>query len=250
MIVSSVKTERITAGSIDLLELLDEHITNLAENSVVVITSKVVSLCQNRVKPVAGTDKEELIKQESDLYLPSSLSQYDYHFTITNQTLISLAGIDESNGQDHYVLWPANPKGTANQIRAHLAQKFGLKAVGVIISDSTCMPMRQGTIGIPLAYSGFLAVNDYIGTPDLFGRPFQVSRAGVALGLTAAAVAVMGEGTEQTPIAVITDAPFVQFQDRDPTEGEMAQFYINFEDDLFAPFLKNAPWQKGARSET
>ena len=66
-----------------------------------------------------------------------------------------------------------------------------------------------------LAYSGFRALNDYVGRPDLFGRPFTVSQADVAGGLAAATVLQMGEGAEQTPIAVLTELPFVQFQDRD-----------------------------------
>jgi F420-0:gamma-glutamyl ligase len=68
----------------------------------------------------------------------------------------------------------------------------------------------------------------------------------VALGLAAAAVLAMGEGTEQTPIAIITDVSFVKFQQRDPTKEELEYFYIkNKEEDLFAPFLNAVKWQKG-----
>lgn len=107
--------------------------------------------------------------------------------------------------------------------------------------------MRRGTMGITLAYCGFKALKNYIGKPDLFGKPFSVSQADIAGGLTAAAVLQMGEGTERTPIAVITDVPFVEFQDREPSTEELTETTIPLEDDLFAPFLQNVPWQKGAK---
>jgi F420-0:gamma-glutamyl ligase len=247
MIVTPLRTELIIPNQKSIFEILDNTITGLKEKSVVVVTSKIIALCEGRVLPVEGTDKEELIVKESDFYLPSHLSKYGYHFTITQNTLISLAGIDESNsGGDYYVLWPKDSQGSANEIRAYLMKKFDLKELGVIVSDSTCMPMRHGTVGIPIGYSGFKPTNNYIGTPDLFGRNFQVSQAGVAIGLSAAAVLVMGEGTEQTPIAIIEEASFVQFQDHDPSPEELEGFYLkNMEDDLFEPFLKNAPWQRG-----
>jgi F420-0:gamma-glutamyl ligase len=181
--------------------------------------------------------------------LPSEWTKYNYYFSINKHSLTSSAGIDESNsGGNYYVLWPADPQKSANEIRAYLTSKYKLKEVGVVISDSTCMPMRRGTVGSALSYSGFAPSNSYVGKPDLFNRPFKVSRQGVATGLAASAVMSMGEGTEQTPLAVITDAPFIVFQNHNPTETELKDFYIKgMDEDLFAPFLKSAPWQKGER---
>lgn len=250
MNVRAVKTGRITAGQSSIFEVLDSCLTGLGERSVVVVTSKIVSLCENRVVPMAGTDKEELIKRESDYFLPASLSRYHHHFTIAGHTLASVAGIDESNGDGYYILWPDDPQKSANDIRKYLAKKFSLKELGVIISDSTCAPMRWGTIGQPLSYSGFEPTRSYIGQPDLFGRPFKISRAGVALGLAAAAVVVMGEGAEQTPVAVISDTDFVKFQDRDPAPEELENFYIaDYKDDLFGPFFDAVDWQPGGHRQ-
>jgi dihydrofolate synthase / folylpolyglutamate synthase len=246
MRVTSVKTDKILPKSHTLFEILDNHLPELSEGSILAITSKVVSLCEGRVVPFDAADKEELIKQDADYYLPASFSKYDYHFTISKNTLVSLAGIDESNGDGNYILWPKDPQGTANAVREYLKNKANLKKIGVVITDSTCMPLRWGTIGIALAYSGFNPLNNYVGKPDLFGRPFKVSQAGVASGIAATAVLAMGEGAEQTPIAVIEDVPFVQFQGRNPTQKELELFYISKkEDDLFAPFLNSVKWQKG-----
>ncbi len=249
MKVTGVKTERITAGATELLPLLERVITELAEGSVIAITSKIVSLCEGSVIRLDRIDKEELVVRESDLYLPASLSKYGHHFTITNNTLIPMAGVDESNGGGQYVLWPKNAQATANQVRAWAKEKFRLSHVGVVITDSTCHPLRRGTNGIMLAYSGFRALNDYVGRPDLFGRPFTVSQADVAGGLAAAAVLQMGEGAEQTPIAVLTELPFVHFRDRDPTAEELAAVIIPLAEDLFAPFLTSVQWRKGTRHQ-
>ncbi|MGH7156832.1 MAG: coenzyme F420-0:L-glutamate ligase [Candidatus Saccharimonadales bacterium] len=248
MIVRTVKTDKVLAGQKNIFEVLDEFLPELSERSVIVVTSKIVALCENRVVPIGAKDKEELVKEQSDYFLPATLSKYGHHFTIANNTLAAVAGIDESNGDGNYVLWPKDSQKSANQIREYLKNRLNLKDLGVIISDSTCMPMRWGAIGQPLAYSGFEATKNYIGQPDLFGKPFKVSRSGIALGLAAAAVVAMGEGIEQTPIAVISDVDFVNFQDRDPTEEELKNFYIaDYKDDLFGPFLESVKWQKGQR---
>ncbi|MGH7157077.1 MAG: coenzyme F420-0:L-glutamate ligase [Candidatus Saccharimonadales bacterium] len=250
MIVRTVKTDKVLAGQKTILEILDEFLPELSERSVVVITSKIVALCENRVVPIGAKDKEELVKEESDYFLPATLSKYGHHFTIANNTLAAVAGIDESNGDGNYVLWPKDSQNSADQIREYLKKKFNLRELGVIISDSTCVPMRWGTIGQPLAYSGFEATKNYIGQPDLFGKPFMVSRSGVALGLAAAAVVAMGEGIEQTPVAVISDVDFVSFQDRNPAGDELENFYIaDYKDDLFGPFLESVRWEKGDQSK-
>lgn len=250
MIVTTVKTDRVLPGGKSIFEILDKFIPELKDSSVVILTSKIVALCENRVVPVDGTDKEELIQRESDYYLPAAVSKYGYHFTIVRNTLTAVAGIDESNsGGDYYVLWPKDPQAAANQIRHYLADKFKLNKLGVIISDSTSMPMRRGTIGIPIGYSGFKATNNYVGTPDLFGRDFKVSHGGVAIGLAATAVLAMGEGAEQTPIVIVEDLPLINFQNRDPSPDELSEFYIDLQEDLYAPFLSAVDWQKGGRTK-
>src|SRR5258708_5229309 len=249
MIITTVKTDIITPGAMTLLNLLDGSITDLADGSILAITSKIISLCENNVIPLGQIDKEHLVIQESDLYLPATLSRYGHHFTITNNTLIPVGGVDESNGDGNYILWPKDAQATANQVRDYLKDRFNLTHVGVAITDSTCHPLRRGTTGIMLAHSGFQALKDYIGTPDLFGRPFHVSRADIAGGLAASAVLQMGEGTERTPLAILTDLPFVSFQDRNPSADELADINIPLDEDLFAPFLTSVHLLKSERKQ-
>lgn len=246
MIVTPIKTNRVEPHKTSLLELLDTFLQSMPEKSILAITSKIVSICEGNVIPVDGTDKEVLIQQEASRYLPSTLSKYGISFTIARDTLIPAAGIDESNGGNNYILWPRDPQATANQVRQYLVDRFSLKAVGVVITDSTCVPLRSGTVGTMLGHSGFRALNNYVGTPDLFGRPFVVSKANVASGLAGSAVLTMGEGTEQTPMAVIEEVPFVTFQHRNPTKSELNELSIALEDDLFGPFLTSVDWLPGA----
>lgn len=249
MIVKAVKTDKILPSQKPLEAVLDESLKQLSENTVVAITSKIVALCEGRTVPIESADKDDLAIRESDYYLPRHMSRYNYSFTITHNTLIPVAGIDESNGDGQYVLWPENPQVSANSIREHLAGKFGLRKIGVIITDSTARPLHFGTEGVGIAFSGFAPMNNYIGQKDLFGREFKVSVSNVVDGLASAAVLVMGEGTEQTPIALISDVPFINFVDRNPTQKEIGEYFVkHMEDDLFEPFLRNMGWEKGGRS--
>jgi F420-0:gamma-glutamyl ligase len=110
--------------------------------------------------------------------------------------------------------------------------------------------LQWGTTGIAVAYSGFKPLKDYIGTEDIFGRKLQFQKSNLANGIAAAAVLLMGEGNEQTPLCVLADLPFIEFQDNDPTEEELASLVIEPEDDLYGPFLTAVDWRKGERSKT
>ena len=161
--------------------------------------------------------------------------------------LIPTAGIDESNGDGYYILWPRDPQQTANDVRAYLQRRFHRTHVGVIITDSKTTPLRVGVTGIALACSGFQALNDYVGTKDLFGRALLITKVNVVDALATAAVLVMGEGSEQTPLAVLGELPFVTFQDRDPSPAEVQQLRIAVEDNLYGPLLTSVQWHKGRR---
>jgi dihydrofolate synthase / folylpolyglutamate synthase len=247
MKVTPVRTERVAAGQVSVTDLLDAHLAPVPERSIVAVTSKVVSLCENRVVRRDSTSKLALVAAESERYLATA-SAHGFHFTVTGSTLIPAAGIDESNGGGDYILWPRDPQAAANDIRRHLRHRFGVRQLGTIITDSTCTPLRRGTSGICLAHSGFAATRDYVGEPDLFARPLRVSQANIVGGLAAAAVLTMGEGAERTPVCVIEDVPFVQFQDHDPTAEEIDLGRIPLDEDLFAPFLSAADWTPGARA--
>lgn len=254
MKVTPIKTHKITTRDRSLLAILDKYLVAISEGSVVAITSKIVSICEGRVVKIGSVDKQslrsdelkdELIAKEAQYFLPRSLNKYHVSLTITRNTLVATAGIDESNGNGYYVLWPRDLQKTVNSIRSHLMSRCDLNRIGVIITDSRTSPLRWGVTAFALAYSGFAPLRDYIGKPDVFGKKLEYTKMNMADNLACAAAAVMGEGDEQTPMAVITDLPDVQFTGRNPTKEELSQMTISRDEDLYAPLIKSVKWRKG-----
>jgi putative folate metabolism gamma-glutamate ligase len=246
MRVTAIKTKAITTPQ-PLTDILDSYLPAFEEEQILVITSKIVSICQGRVVPVGSIDKDELIQREADWFLPRSLSKYDVTLTIRDGILIANAGIDESNGNGSYTLWPEQPFVVAKQIAQYLRKRFSVTNVGVVLTDSRISPLRWGTFGVAISWYGFDPLNNYIDTPDIFGKFLHMTKAAVADGLAASAVLAMGEGNEQTPLATIAEIPFVTFtQQTEPSSANTV--IIDREDDLFHPVLGNAPWQKGGHT--
>ncbi len=128
------------------------------------------------------------------------------------------AGIDESNAEGKLVLLPEDCFASAQKLYASVLHASGYKQntrirkFGVVITDSRIAPLRAGVTGVALGYAGFRGIRDYRGTPDIFGKTLEVTQTNVADSLATAATLVMGEGSEQQPLAIITDAP-VEFVD-------------------------------------
>lgn len=247
MQVTSIKTEAVRVGSGDLFSFLDKNLTAFSDRSILVVTSKVISLFQNRVVKVGQREKLDLIKEEAEYYLDPEESKYNFSIAIKDGVLIPSAGIDESNADGYYVLWPTDLQDTVNKIREYLIERFEIEYAGVIVTDSTTRPMRWGTTGVGLSYSGFLSLNDYIGSKDIFDREMEVTKANVLDGLAASAVVVMGEGSERTPLAVISEIPFVKFVKHNPTIKELEGFAISIEEDLYEKLLTSVNWKKGKK---
>ncbi|MDZ4285873.1 MAG: coenzyme F420-0:L-glutamate ligase, partial [Candidatus Sungbacteria bacterium] len=73
---------------------------------------------------------------------------------------------------------------------------------------------------------------DYRGTPDIFGRKFKFSRTDVADSLATAAVLVMGEGSEQQPLAIIKETP-IEFCDK----INRKELHIDIKEDMYRPLF-------------
>ncbi len=245
MVVQSFKTHKITAKDTDIFPILDMYLPPLEENSIIAITSKIVAICEGNMLPESASTKDELVAREADLYLPKEENKYGVYITIKNNILAATAGIDESNTNGYFVFWPKNAQESANKIRTYLRKKHKIKNLGILITDSKTTPLRWGVTGIGLAHSGFQAINDHIGSKDLFGREFKMTKVNIMDGLAAAAVVLMGETIEQTPLSVITDVPFVIFQEHNPTDAEISASNIDIDDDVYSTFLKSAHWKHG-----
>lgn len=247
MLVKTHRTNKIKAGD-DIYKILDSYLPKLEENTVVVITSKIISLCQNQVVKNDGSiDKKELIMREADWYFEDhNLTKYGTVIpTIKNNVLIANSGIDESNADGYFILWPKNLQESTNEIWDYLKEKHAINNLGVIITDSHLLPLRFGTNGVGLSWCGFEALVDYRGKKDIFKRELKMSQLNLLDGFSASAVTTMGEGAEQTPLATIIDIPFVKFQNRPPTNTEIKNLKIEKEDDIYGKLLTSVKWKKG-----
>ncbi len=245
MKASAIRTKKVTSGSCTISQLLDDFLSEMPERGVLVVASKIVSLCEGATVPKEGTDPYKLVQDESEWYMPDAKEQHGYISTIAHNILTPNSGIDESNADGRYVLWPACPQRSANQIRRYLVDRFGLREVAVIIADSSFVPLRWGSMGFALAYSGIEPLRRYYDDLDLFGRPLLLSRTNVVDCLATTATFLMGEGAEQTPLAVIEDIPNVVFLQRDPTPQEIAARHTPPEEDSFGPILTSVDWERG-----
>jgi len=244
MKVVAIKTEKVIPGK-KLFDILDKYVTELEEGSILAITSKIVSICEGRMVRTDEADKDELIKKEADFYLPREENKYNLYLTIKDNLLAVSAGIDESNSNGYYVLWPRDAQITANDVRLYLKERFGLKKIGVIITDSKTTPLRWGVTGAAIAFSGFKPLRDLIGTPDIFGRKLKMTKMGILDGLAGASVLEMGEGDNQTPIAVVSDVSFVEFVSKNPSKKELSELNISIDDDVYSKLLTSIKWKKG-----
>ena len=250
MIVKAIKTRPLIPPQDNLLSALKESFLGFQfkENSIIAVTSKVVSIWEgNCIKMDGKINKDEIVKGQADFYLDRKEVPKGYVvLTIKDNILIPSAGIDESNANGHYILWPKNPLLSAKKIHKFFAKEYKIKNLGVIITDSHCVPQRSGTMGIALAYYGFLPVKDYRGKKDIFGREMKVSISNMADSLAVSAVLVMGEGSEQTPVAVIENINFIQFKKDNNKRKDLLK--IAPENDIYFPVLKNIKWKKGGNS--
>lgn len=246
MNVTSYKTRPLVPPKDDLFPVLRESLPTPHQKDIVCISSKILSIHEGRTLPMEGTDKTALIKQEADWYLDArKISKFRAFFTIAKGAMIGSSGIDESNGSGHYILYPKDPFKSAKNIRTWLMKEYGLKEIGVIICDSTSIPLRRGAIGFALSWDGFDPLRDYRGTKDIFGRIIQIEMANLVDALASSAVLAMGEGSEQTPLAVITDAPNIVFKNR---SRKKEQLIVEPAGDIFAPLFWNGrPWKKGRK---
>jgi F420-0:gamma-glutamyl ligase len=220
-----VRTRKIVPPRDDIYSVLSESLPRLRERDVLFVTSKVLAIHQGRcVKIAPSVSKESLIKREAERYALSGLRTWkDLYVTIKGHTLIANAGIDESNGNGYYVLWPRRPSLFAKEIRTFLKRKF--------VTDSHILPMRRGVVGISIGFHGMNPLYDYSEVPDIFGRPLKHTTKNVVDALSAMAVFLMGEASEQTPMLVLRGAKFISFTGK----GMHRKSVVAPKDDLFAP---------------
>lgn len=230
-----IKTKKFLPPQDDLLlELKKKLHGRLRDGDILVITSKVVSIHEGRSVPISDSKtKKELVRAESDAYLKAE-HPGEWDLSVKHSALLLSAGIDESNAAGHYLLLPKDPMRSARMLRAFLIDYFEFSQLGIVISDSHSLPFRYGTLGISLGFAGFKPVRHFKGKKDLFGRAFEYTRINVADAIAGAAVFMMGETTEQTPLCIVRDVPHVLFSE----QVKKGDLLIPPQKDIYYPLLR------------
>jgi len=122
------------------------------------------------------------------------------------------AGVDHSNVEgpssgDWVLMLPENPDASAARIRKALEDARGIH-IAVLIIDSHGRAWRNGTVGVAIGMSGFPAVLDLRGHPDLFGDILRATVVGAADEVAAAASILMGQADEGRPAILIKGWPY------------------------------------------
>ncbi len=213
----------------DLAGLIGEALLRsevpLTDGDVVVVAQKIVSKAEGRLvqlsdvhpSPAAIQLAEETAKDprivELILRESTNIVRKAPGVLIVRHRLglvSANAGVDQSN-IDHgegecALLLPIDPDRSARRLRSELMQKMH-KRLGVIVSDSVNRPWRLGSVGIAIGSAGVTVLDDRRGTRDLFGRELQITVSNRADSIATAAMMVMGETSEQVPVAVVSGFP-------------------------------------------
>lgn len=228
-----VKTRKVRPPKDDIYDILDK--LKIKDGDIVVITSKILAIHQGRcVKISSGIDKQDLIDSEAELQiLHPEKTKHGFVATIKKHTIIASAGIDESNADGYYVLWPENINEFLKELWQFLRTKHKVKRLGIIATDSHITPLRRGISGISIGFFGFETLKDYRKSPDIFGRKLKVTVANIADPLASFAVLLMGEGNEQTPIVIIRG-----FKASFTNKSTYRKTIMPIKEDLYHPILK------------
>jgi len=184
----------------DLVTLLLDALAGdwvLTDGDIVVVTSKVVSKSEGRVRPgtredALGGETERIVARRGETAI------------VRNKLGLTMAaaGIDASNVEaGSVVLLPLDPDATARGIRAALAERMGTN-VGVVITDTAGRAWREGQTDIAIGAAGIVVCEDYAGQADSYGNPLQVTAPAVADELAGAAELAQGKLAGR-PFAVV-----------------------------------------------
>ena len=156
MKVAPVRT-RVFKESEDLVQFILKHVPRLKNGSVLAVTSKIVALSEGRTAIVSNDEeKERLIRAESERAVPTKYVM----LTVKGGMAMANAGIDDSNGDGKLVLLPKDSYKVAEFLRSELCKHYGLKELGILITDSRVAALRAGVVGIALGYGGFRRIQD------------------------------------------------------------------------------------------
>ncbi|GAB3208811.1 coenzyme F420-0:L-glutamate ligase [Marinactinospora thermotolerans] len=184
-------------GAGDDLAALIADAVDLHEGDVVVVTSKVVSKAEGRLRHM---DRDEAIDAET----VRVVARRGRTRIVQNRQgfVMAAAGVDSSNVPPGTVLLlPEDPDASARALRAGLRARSGVN-LAVIVSDTFGRPWRNGQTDIALGAAGIDVLEDLRGHTDSHGNVLEVTVSAVADEIAAAGELVKGK-TAGVPVAVV-----------------------------------------------
>ncbi len=233
----------IKAGD-DIAELIAGKF-ELMDGDVLVICSTIVSKAEGRVRLLSDYKPSERAREIAEkIGKPPEFVQavieeseeilLDFPFLLVKAKFGNVcvnAGIDASNVEKgKIILPPQNPDESARRIRERLRHLTG-RDVGVIITDTNGRCFRKGVVGFAIGVSGVMAMKNWIGKRDLYGKELEVTVECVADEIAAFANLLMGEGGDGIPAVVVRGLDVAG-------DGSMDEIYRYEEEDVIRRCLK------------
>jgi coenzyme F420-0:L-glutamate ligase / coenzyme F420-1:gamma-L-glutamate ligase len=176
-------------------------LVDLADGDVVVVTSKVVSKAEGRVRP--GTREAALAGETVRVVARRGAT------TIVRNRLgltMAAAGIDNSNVPlGSVALLPEDPDASARRLREGLRDILGVD-IAVIITDTFGRPWREGQTDIAIGAAGLVVAEDFAGRTDHHGNELAVTAPAVADEIAGLAELAQGK-LGGRPFAVVRGRP-------------------------------------------
>ena len=191
----------------DLGAILTRCAPWLADGDVLVVTSKIVSKAEGRLRSVgsADTEQRETVRQQAidDETVRVVARRGTLRIVADRRGVVMAgAGVDASNvARDEIALLPADPDASARGIRDAVEIRLGVR-VGVVISDSLGRAWRAGIIDQALGVAGLASVVDLRGRIDRHGNELNATQVAVADEIASAADLVKGKLAD-VPAAVV-----------------------------------------------
>jgi coenzyme F420-0:L-glutamate ligase / coenzyme F420-1:gamma-L-glutamate ligase len=190
-------------GEGDAVGRLVTDAAEIRDGDVVVISQKVVSKAEGRVRRLADvepgprarelatrlgkdpalvelvlTESRSIVRAERDVLIAETLSGW----------ICANAGIDASNLPDDgtVALLPTDPDASARRIRSEIESTGGARPA-VVVADSFGRPWRLGQCDVAIGAAGLAPLDDWRGRRDRAGRELSATVIAIADQLAAAA---------------------------------------------------------------
>lgn len=194
-VVAPEGVPEVDAGD-DLVALLLE-VVDVADGDVVLVTSKVVSKAEGRVRP--GTREEALPGETARVVArrgPTTIVRTHHGLTL------AAAGIDASNvASGQVVLLPKDPDASARSLRSAIRDRTG-RNVAVVVTDTAGRAWREGQTDLAVGAAGLRVLESFEGRVDAHGNELAVTAPAVADELAGAAELAQGKLAAR-PFAVV-----------------------------------------------